>query len=592
MKRFLLLLLALAVLPAAASAAEPSAPIRGAMADLTEVFGYTQEEAEAFTFDVTQTDTTYEVAYYDPAHPTWVYTSITDTKTGQYVSATTPFKGPDYADYPGEGAVRDGLRAARENSWFVNRSAENRAAFLAWMEQWGVQANDTLKNGLETGAITGVRAVHAYFTSCYGDPSGWSKALLEWEEAELATNGFGTGSTQAMVTEALPTPIAGIHRYESANKSGSRPVTVTEFAGETPADLQQALSHPMLEGWACVCGAYYNTEAMGIYLSAEAGLLVLDKDGKRMLVSLSRAPDATDWTVLPIGEAALLSSRSLYITYDAGDGIFTLSYPISDTQRESFAVQAQYSEGSDPLFRLKEYRRVNTATGERVSITVTSSLTSAEDAELWYRVVATDAAGNTTDEQYPVLMPRYLELINADAFPKTAEACRAATGYTVPDGYAVACGAHLRKQTSSHSGDLGTYQTGVLMEVLGTEAGDPYPWYHVRIGSVEGYMSGVYVDTPGSDCSMRPLRQSLPLPVAKVKKDVALKKGVGWFDGAVTTLPAGTKMHVLAKRGGWLHVMVPQNGEPGWLMDINGTDGYVKAKDVVTAATSLQLDWK
>jgi hypothetical protein len=47
---------------------------------------------------------------------------------------------------------------------------------------------------------------------------------------------------------------------------------------------------------------------------------------------------------------------------------------------------------------------------------------------------------------------------------------------------------------------------------------------------------------------------------------------------------------VIAVLGDWLHVVIPQ-GEPGWMMDVNGTDGYVKASDVMEAATSVQLDW-
>ena len=146
MKRFLLLLLALAVLPFAAFAADASEPVSSAMANLTEVFGYTLEEAEAFAFDITENDTAWTVAYYEPGHPTWVYTLIVDKATGRGVSGDTPFKGPDYVKYPGENAVRGGLRAARENGWFADLSAENRAAFLQWMEQWGgVRANDMLK---------------------------------------------------------------------------------------------------------------------------------------------------------------------------------------------------------------------------------------------------------------------------------------------------------------------------------------------------------------------------------------------------------------------------------------------------------------
>ena len=44
----------------------------------------------------------------------------------------------------------------------------------------------------------------------------------------------------------------------------------------------------------------------------------------------------------------------------------------------------------------------------------------------------------------------------------------------------------------------------MTVEVLEELPGDPYPWYHVRIGRTEGYMSGIYVAYPGSVCSMEP----------------------------------------------------------------------------------------
>lgn len=583
MKRFLPLLLALALLPLPALAEDASAPVRSAMADLTEVFGYTQEEAEAFTFNVTETDTTWEIEYYDPDHPTWVYTSSTNKETGQYISATTPFKGPDYVRYPGESAVRDGLRTARENGWFTDLSEENRTAFLAWMEQWGVHANDTLNNGLARGTLTGAQALQAFFASCYGDTGTWTDALTEWYQTELASYGW-TAEDASAVTAA--TPVTGINRYESKTRMSNWPVTVTEFADEVPDELSQVLALPVLAGYTCLCGAYTAKQGSETYVPTDTGLLVLEKDGTRFLVAILRVSGTDDWSVQPVGEKALLSGRSLYITYNAMQSEYTLTYPVSDTENESFSVTPLYYDDNEYslLLRLESYRRTNTATGESVLIAAT-------DDNEWYHVTTTDAAGTTAEEQITRLVPPFLEFTDADAFPKTAEECRADTAYTLPDTYGVSCTVHLRQKTSSRSADLGTYNYGTLLEVLGTEAGDPYPWYHVRIGSVDGYMSSLYVDYEGSACSMRPLEHYPALTVAKTTKSVNLKNGTGWFDGTVATLPAGTKMHVLAEIDGWYHVMIPQSGDPGWLMDVNGTDGYLKQSDVVTAATSLQLDW-
>ena len=46
-------------------------------------------------------------------------------------------------------------------------------------------------------------------------------------------------------------------------------------------------------------------------------------------------------------------------------------------------------------------------------------------------------------------------------------------------------------------------------------------------------------------------------------------------------------MHVLCEYDGWLYVCVPRN-EPGWLMDVDGQYGFVKAADVRTAASFVQ----
>jgi uncharacterized protein YgiM (DUF1202 family) len=134
------------------------------------------------------------------------------------------------------------------------------------------------------------------------------------------------------------------------------------------------------------------------------------------------------------------------------------------------------------------------------------------------------------------------------------------------------------------------YEPGTLVQVLETLPGSEYPWYHVRAGLAEGYMSGNYVTYGDSANIADTVSISTPLHVAKTKKACALRKGTGWLDGTVMDLNAGTKMHVIAVVGDWLHVVVPQ-GEPGWMMDVNGTDGYVKASDVLQAGTSLQLDW-
>ena len=79
-------------------------------------------------------------------------------------------------------------------------------------------------------------------------------------------------------------------------------------------------------------------------------------------------------------------------------------------------------------------------------------------------------------------------------------------------------------------------------------------------------------------------------PVAKAKKEIEVKNGTGWFDGSAGTFPAGTRMHVIFEDGDWLYVDIPQ-GEMNWMMDPEGTFGYVRKSDVIQAATACHLDW-
>jgi len=598
MKRILPLLLILLLLPAAAFAYEASVPVDSAMMDLTEVYGYLPEELKDFTFTVTETDTQWQVDFYPNAHPNWVYTTVVSKKTGRFISGSgsTPFHVEGYSAYPGEGGIRHTLYTAQEKNWFADLSAVNRAAFLGWLRKWNMPVNDALQQGLTDGNITTAQVINEYFQSCYGDPESWPQALLEWRDEVLASYGFTVADAPPIAINVVPQPEAryepGIRRRDAETRNIRRQITVTEFAGEVPDELQQVLSHPMLAGWTCICGAYIDANPSDTPDEYETGLLALQQDGERMLVCLRRPTRAETWTVTPVGQNnALLSNGDVYITYAAKEGLYEITYPLSDTEAQRFRVRVIRYADTGVLCALEDYRSGNTVTGESIIIAAAESRDVAAHDGKWYHVTATDTNGRTTEEQISALVPPYLDFIDADAFPKTAEACRADAGYTLPQNYGVACGVHLRAKKTSHSKDLGLYHFGTLLEVLGKEPGNPFPWYHVRIGSVEGYMASLYVDYPGSDCSMKPLQKYPPLAVAKAVKEIQLKKGTGLFDGTVTTLPAGTQMHVLAEIGGWLHVMVPQEGDPGWLMDINGTDGYVKAKDVVTAATSQQLVW-
>ena len=57
--------------------------------------------------------------------------------------------------------------------------------------------------------------------------------------------------------------------------------------------------------------------------------------------------------------------------------------------------------------------------------------------------------------------------------------------------------------------------------------------------------------------------------------------------GRLDILPGG---HLVLEDGGWYYVCVPRE-EMGCLMDVQGTCGWLKKEDVITAGMACQLDW-
>ena len=321
--------------------------------------------------------------------------------------------------------------------------------------------------------------------------------------------------------------------------------------------------------------------------------MAFGKGEERLLVMLKREDSSKAWSVIPVVEKALLKNRDFFITCDGQEDLFTIEYPVSSHESESFRCKITYPRSGlekQPMCRLVDYRRTNRETGS--GVVIDSGDEWLQDGAYWYHVTTYQPDRPVQEEKVPALAVSFLDYIDAEQFPKNAEECRqaAAQAITLPEGCGVVSGVHLRAETSSHSADLGTYVPGALVQVLETLPGDPMPWYRVRAGHMEGYMSSNYVSAGNPADVAAALSKQGPLPVAGVKTACELKTGTGWLDGKVMDLPGGTKMHVLAVCGDWLHVMIPQ-GEIGWVMDMNGTSGYVKASQVAQYATPIQLDW-
>lgn len=536
---------------------------------LTEVYSYTTEDAEKFEAYAELIPEGWYITYWHQDHPEWAYSAVYHSDNERLTNTLTPFYHNDqYDQYPGEGSVREGLNRARKNGWFVIWEDHMRQELVHYMKEWGITPTQRLSEGLSTGKITPGNALHEYFVSCYGDQLKWTPALKQWHDAEMEYYGF-TLTDDEPVTEGIITwKDTGYNDLE---------VEMTRFIGEVPEALKEAFSHPKLEGWTCLCGATaQNAENRFGY-----GIAVFEKEGIRLLTALRCEADGSGWWISPVSEQALYTDRKLYILPESADSKnrFTIVYDVSDSETEKLNVSVGNMDDKRLDVFVNQYFRMDEATGNGLMIQFDSAV----------KAIVYENHRKKTEEQSNAAFSTAMSMLDMADFPTSLEELKAFEQELIPEGYALVRGVHLRQKTSSRSKDLGEYNAGVLAKVLGTEPGDPWMWYHVQIGRAEGYMASSYVDEAVNEKTAYVINHVLP--VAQARKELKLRKGMSRLSGTVQTVPEGTQMHVLADcDGGWLHVSIPQ-GAFSWNMDLNGTDGYVREKDVKLGGTPIALEW-
>lgn len=528
---------------------------------LTEMCGYTSQEAQTFVFEADETDEGVQVRFWSEAHPEWVYTAVLD-ENGKPLSWKTPFvrQGPDYLQ--GENALRTFLceMDGRLDAW----DAEARQALAERLKEWNFAADANLCRGLSTGRLSAAETVQGLFTSFFGSEFTWNEAVRQWRDDVMESHGLTLEPQQARTVEA--------YAYLFPRNGDDQKATV--FGANVPDELETALTLPQLEGWTPLCGA-------SMTVDGGVALVAMEKDGVRQLIALTAQEGS--WTAQPVGTGAIKQTGDVIIEVDPQAVTFVLCY---EEDGRSLRLHTRVRKLSDagPVCLIESLEYTDASAGQ-------ITLVSAADVNLdeWYDAVTYLNGVQTRRVSYGILFPPYLEYVDMETFPMNDVALRSLTPLEIPAGYGVAGGVHLRQRTSSRSGDMGMYNAGTLVEILQELPGDPNPWFRVRIGQTEGYMSSMYVRYDDSACMTQPLRfNALPVAAALVPTD--LKTNTGWFAGVVARLETGAKMHVLADCGDWLHVMLC-DGEPGWLMDVHGVSGYLRKADVVQAGTSQQLDW-
>lgn len=381
----------------------------------------------------------------------------------------------------------------------------------------------------------------------------------------------------------LPSSLAETQTWQFS-PNAIQTATVTTFEEDIPDVLRQALDAGGYMEYESYCGAMIEWAAKKSSHSAHdqnTALIAVEKNGARTLLGLMLYDAAPD-PITDLGEKSLLQNRPFRISVTGEDKLtsraFVIVYPRAEGGEERYEIW--YS----PQWMVRGYRAED-ANGAGVQIT-------SQYSENGFRVHALPSAPENPaldympeedSTYYTAYVPLWLERMDSitDYPTSEADAIRIANDSWMPfaqGGLAMLSGVNLREKPTTSSKSLGMYNAGTLVHVLGEQPGLHAPWYHVQVGHVEGYVSGVYLHYPqtsGFDIAL----WSGPLPIVRADDPLVLRQSPNMQSQAITEFPAATRMHVLTETNGWYHVIAPEGALP-WNMDVNGTSGYVLKESV------------
>ena len=544
--------------------------IQAAKDYLTEIYGYSEEKADQFIF--LYDDYVGVLQFWpDEEHSAFCYEMNFAPDTGKTEFPRTPFGPRDYENYPGEGNVRRVANLFAEKDFLHNWDDASIQAFSDEVHRFDeVRPNQTLSDGLKSGNISALDAIHEFFLSCYGPEENWTNATAWWVKELMGEDASQPASTVGKGKKVT-------HKKDEAldlDLEYNRHCTVRYYVEHIPeeANLQRFTS----QGWTLkegILAEYSDPNDEGFGGSFDRGLFILEKDGSRMGIVLTKQDSA--WKPHPVGPC-VLADRDFVITYQESgfQSIFRFEYePKNGTTITCNATIY------DDLLHLDNYSVTQEETGKSFHLYDGGS-----GRWTW---MENGPEGRRQGSEYIYTSP-VDAMLRFSEMPNSLESFSAWNKVPFPAGYAMTAGVHLRAKTSSRSADLGMLNPGTIIQILGTAKGDPFDWYHVKLGLLEGYVSSQYVHT---DDTGEPVYTTVnPLPVAEAVKDTDLKSGTGWFDRAIMKVPAGVRMHVLFEKDDWYYVVIPSD-ELQFCMDVDGAYGYIPKDAVLTGITVYDLDW-
>lgn len=357
--------------------------------------------------------------------------------------------------------------------------------------------------------------------------------------------------------------------------------TCTDYDGELPEDVRAILAPVLREGDEVLCG----TRGQGSPLKKQDVwwdqiLLAVRREGRVLLLCALNSTQER-WDVWIETDSFIPGGSAFDITFlpsERGEGWYLAAAPSILCDDEIWRMV--FRQSNRGYLNLSAYERRSGDTREIV-----------QNYDVLMMAYTIRDGVYREQGKYKCSTPMRLAAWDMESFPRDGAQLQQYAETHQPrhsESQAFLCGANLREKPTSKSGLIGVYSARA--EVLGSQMGTVEPWYHVRVGDTEGWVTANYC-LNGSQYDIRYYAMgAVSVNPARADREIELRKSP---NGEVfARLLPGAMMHVITETDGWLHVIVPQDGELGPIADWDGVYGYVRSSEVVRGVTLADLRWK
>jgi|GEM_PF-3380333 len=399
---------------------------------------------------------------------------------------------------------------------------------------------------------------------------------------------------------------AGIEQTDYPLDDVSGFYRLTTFDSTLPKEVRTLLAQKGYDVYNPIRGAmwqFFESEnASDSYVTE--GLVTLEKHGRHILVGITKGQDGTAY-VCDMGPQAILSGGEYTISHEGDKNKGPLPY--------GFRVTIPRLDGGDDTYSFMPSWRPDAWRIESVTRRDADGngvfIGGGKPSDRFFGFNVYELSPDVEDRfvaYYPYYGSFLVDSLERPlAYPVSSEDASAQSQasliYFAEQNVSLNLGVNLREKPTGHSKSLGLLKPGLPLNVLGQTPGTQFPWYHVRIGSLQGYVSGMYLEIPprNRDGSLQMNDEKWlsalsgtigynPVPVARSLDDIRLRETADEVSEAAFEYPKNTLLHIICEaENGWLYVMAPRE-EISWDVDREGHGGYVRREEIAIYPTALQ----